>query len=182
MKLKGIVIHTVEHGEHNLLVTIYTRELGKITAVAKSASKASSKQASHLDIFNIIDFSLIEGNGHPIIASALSHKTYPGIKKSLPALACGLFVMEIMNNMTYSHDPDRYLWQILEKALEGINDKADKLGAKEMSYLVSTLESVFLKAFGYSKEGVSPQAILEQVSGKKLSSLRFIRQISSQEI
>ena len=65
MLLRGIVIRKTESGEHHQLVTLYTKELGKIRVMAKSAKKNTSKQAGHLDLFNLADFVKNEKHKNP---------------------------------------------------------------------------------------------------------------------
>ena len=50
------MVKKINVGEYDQLVILYTKEFGKITAIAKSVVKPESKQTSHLDILNLIDF------------------------------------------------------------------------------------------------------------------------------
>lgn len=45
-KVEGIVIRTTDYGETNKIVTIYSREFGKISAMARGAKKPKSRLAA----------------------------------------------------------------------------------------------------------------------------------------
>ena len=61
MKTRAIVLKKQNTNEYDQLVTCYTEEFGKLTAIAKSVLKPSSIQAMHLDLFNLVDFELVSG-------------------------------------------------------------------------------------------------------------------------
>ena len=44
-KVEGIVIRTTDYGETNKIVTIFSRELGKVSAMARGAKKPKSRLA-----------------------------------------------------------------------------------------------------------------------------------------
>ncbi len=50
-KCEGIVIRTIDYGETNKIVTIFTREWGKVAAMARGAKKPSSRLSSVTQIF-----------------------------------------------------------------------------------------------------------------------------------
>ena len=53
-KLQGFVLKKKILLEQDFLVTIFTQELGKITAIAKGARKITSRRISHLQTANLI--------------------------------------------------------------------------------------------------------------------------------
>src|SRR3989344_6781387 len=61
----AIIIKKQNTNEYDQLISCYTKELGKITAIAKSILKHSSVQAMHLDVLNLVEFDLVGGSvGH----------------------------------------------------------------------------------------------------------------------
>lgn len=122
MRTQAIVIKTQPTNEQDLLVTCYTPELGKLTAVAKSALKHGSVQGMHLATLSFVDFELIEGRSMPIIAAAQSEKMYVGIKSSLPRLAMAQFFLEVMDKMVFDRQRDTALWEFLADTLGQLDE------------------------------------------------------------
>lgn len=113
MRHQAIILKKLPIREHDELVVCYTREHGKQRYVAKSSMLATSKQGHHLDVLNHVEFNLIEGKYHPIIASAVSVNSFPAIKQSLSALAQAYFVLECFDKLVFENERDDRLWSYL---------------------------------------------------------------------
>ena len=60
---QGIVLKSVTYKENDLILTIFTRKLGKISAIARGAKKSKSTLLSSSQIFAYANFTLKkEGN------------------------------------------------------------------------------------------------------------------------
>jgi DNA repair protein RecO (recombination protein O) len=119
--MHAIVIKKQHTSEYDLLVTCYTKERGKLTAIAKSALKHSSTQAMHLDPLNCVEFELVEGRAHPIITSAQSERVFSHIKSSPLLTAMAHFFTEVIERVVYDNERDDALWDTLESALIGLD-------------------------------------------------------------
>ena len=94
MRHQAIILKKQALREDDELVMCYTRDFGKQRYQAKSSVLARSLQGGHLDILNHVEFSLVEGKHHSIIASAAAVNTFPALKRSLPALAAAFVLLE----------------------------------------------------------------------------------------
>lgn len=118
MRTKAIIIKKQNTNEYDQLITCYTKEFGKITAIAKSILKHSSVQAMHLDVLNLVEFDLISGRATPIITGAQCINSHRQIKQSLPALASAQFFMEVLDKIVMDGEKDASLWEFLIGILE----------------------------------------------------------------
>ncbi|HEY4484537.1 MAG TPA: DNA repair protein RecO [Candidatus Paceibacterota bacterium] len=178
MLYKGIVIKKVDNGEYNQLVTLYTKDFGKVTAVAKSIKKPSSRQAPHLDVLNLVDFLLVLGKNYPIITSAQSVETFAGIKSSLSKSAVALFILETFNNLIYDHEKDSALWSFALSFLDQLENRV--LNFSEVKdYLVGTQKEL-INLLGYSQEikNEDINRLLDSLSPRKFLSPELISQFS----
>ena len=175
---QGIVIKKVDNGEYNQLVSLYTKDFGKITAVAKSIKKPSSRQAGHLDTFNLVDFLLVLGKNYPIITSAQSVETFAGIKSSLSKSAVATFVLEAFNNLVYDHEKDPALWGFLNSLLNRLNEGI--LDSSEASGFLIGIQKELIGLLGYSQELKNEELkrLLDSLSPRKFLSPELISQFS----
>src|SRR3989338_5861157 len=104
MLTKAIIIKKQNTGEYDQWVTCYTEEFGKLKMVAKSILKPSSIQALHLDVFNLVEFDLVNGRGMPIITGAQVIDSFAGIKNSLDKIAVTYFFAEAIDKMVFEND------------------------------------------------------------------------------
>lgn len=130
MLTQAIIIKKQNTNEYDQLITCYTEELGKITAIAKSILKHSSMQAMHLDVLNLVEFDLISGRAMPIIAGAQCEKTYRRIKNSLPTFASANFFLEVLDKIIFDGEKDASLWRFVVGILEKlVSNSANPLPA-----------------------------------------------------
>lgn len=73
---KGIIIKKDSYGEYDRQYVIYSKDRGKILAVAKGAQKTASKLACHLEPFSVVDLMLAEGNNFFRVAGVGSVSNY----------------------------------------------------------------------------------------------------------
>ena len=174
MLLKGIVVRKTESGEHNQLITVYTKELGKIRVLAKSAKKNTSKQAGHLDLFNLVDFVAVPGKNYPIITQAQSSENFLDIKSSYSKMMAGFFVLESFHRLVYEQEQDTVLWSFLFEQLNKIEHaSAEK---HDLDVLLADFKKELLNVLGY-RQNINEKEIdyfLQSLSSQKFSSLRLL--------
>jgi len=117
---EAIVLDRKESGEADCLLILYTQDLGKITAKAKSLRKITSKLNGHLQPLNLIKVRLIEKNAMPSgrqgfqAVDALSVNGR-GLKKEMAVFAKFLKVLDFIQEMTFELHPDYRLWTAMKK-------------------------------------------------------------------
>ena len=121
MTTRAIVLKKQNTNEYDQWVTCYTEEFGKLKTVAKSILKPISVQALHLDIFNLVEFELINGRGLPIVTGAQVIDPFRGIKNSLVKTAVAYFFAEAIDKMVFENDKDEQLWSFLVSFLGELN-------------------------------------------------------------
>lgn len=124
MLTRAVIIKKQNTNEYDQLVTCYTKDFGKLTAVAKSILKSGSIQALHLDDFNLVEFELINGRGTPIVTGAQIINSFAGIKNSLAKTAIAYFFAEAIDKMVFENDKDEKLWSFLVTFLGELNEKS----------------------------------------------------------
>lgn len=176
MRTKAIIIKKQNINEYDQLVSCYTEEHGKLTAIAKSILKRSSLQAMHLDVLNLVDFELINGRAMPIIASAQAEDIYANIKNSLASLAVASFFMEVFDKFVFENQKDAKLWSFLFGLLEELDCPLVRHGE-----FLKEKQAEFLGVLGYSEKGyplyASLDAVFESLVGQKLYSLDFVHSV-----
>lgn len=156
---QAIILKKIPIREDDELVMCYTRDFGKQRYQAKSSVLASSKQGSHFDILNLIEFNLIEGKHHAIIASAAAVNAFPRLKTSLPALAAAFFLLECFDKLVYENDHDQKLWQFLL-------DELTELDAGKED--IAGIQKRFLSVMGHDTS-----AQIQELAQQRFSSFQF---------
>lgn len=126
MLVEAIVVRKTFAREHDRLVTLYCREMGKTHAVAKSVLKAHSVQALQLDEGNLVRCELVAGRGGtPIVTGAQSVRCLSRAKSSPVRWAACQFFLQVIDTLVYDHQQDEALWQCLLAALSDLDAASD---------------------------------------------------------
>ncbi|MEK6740568.1 MAG: DNA repair protein RecO, partial [Actinomycetota bacterium] len=65
---QAVVLRTHKLGEADRIVSMLSREHGKIRAVARGIRRTSSKFGARLDPFNLVDLQLVQGRNLDVVA------------------------------------------------------------------------------------------------------------------
>lgn len=117
----GIILKRIEFGEADRILTIYTKELGKVSAIAKGARKPTSKKSGHLELGNIINFELVPGKDLYIVTDAKTVTYYQ--YKDLAAMRRLFLWLEIIDKLFHDEESNIMIYNIIIKGLESINDQ-----------------------------------------------------------
>ena len=102
LRTDGIVLRTHELGEHDRLVTLYTRDLGKLTAVARGARRVRSRFGAALELFTWGDVVGFEREGRGL--ARLDHfdirRSFREVRESLERLGQGARMVEALARLT----------------------------------------------------------------------------------
>ncbi len=171
MRTQAIILKKIPVREYDELVVCYTKNAGKQTYQAKSILRPSSKQAGHLDILNLADFSLVQKNSHPIITSSYCLDAFRSLKSSLPALAAAYFLLECFDKLVFEGEPDPKLWDFLHSRLCEYNRLAQK-GRADWPMVIKSTREDLLKVMGYNST-----LPIEQLANAHFKSLQFARKV-----
>ena len=121
MNIEAFVIKKQTTNEYDALVTLYSKEIGRVEAVAKSIMKPTSIQSMHVGAMNLITCDLVEGKSYPIITGAQSEKTFSKLKSNLSSLAIANYICESVYKMTFTYQADDELWNFLKSTFSDLN-------------------------------------------------------------
>ena len=95
-EVKGLVIRTVDLKEADRLITIFTDELGVVSALAKGARSLKSRKMSSTMQFCYSKFVLYKKGDNYWIKEAELIESFFGIRKK--SVKCALTILRIGNN------------------------------------------------------------------------------------
>ena len=112
-KSDAIVLRVVEFSETSCIVTMLTREFGKITAIAKGARRPKSPFEAALDVLAICRIVFIhKTNAISLLTEAkLEHRFRAG-ESQLNRLYAGYYVVELLKLLTDDADPQPEVFEL----------------------------------------------------------------------
>jgi DNA repair protein RecO (recombination protein O) len=116
-KAEAIVIGRTNLGEADRVVTLYTRDRGKIATVAKGARKPKSRFAGRLELFTHLRALLAIGRSLDVVSQIEVVEPHAGIRTDLHRMGHAAFIAEVTNRATEDREAAPELFAALRSAL-----------------------------------------------------------------
>ncbi len=115
----SLVLRSYDYAEADRILVLFTRQAGKLRAVAKGVRKNKSKLAGSLNLLTLADLQFYGREQQALvrITQAQVITAYPHLKKNLDALAQASRMAELVDAATEEHQPLPELYQLLLQAL-----------------------------------------------------------------
>ena len=118
LRVEAVVLRHSEFGEADRLLTLYTREQGKLRCIAKGVRKIRSRKAGHIQPFSRAKLMLARGRDLWIITQAELIDAYPSLQENLVILGYASYVIELLDRFTYEEGANPPLYRLLTRTLE----------------------------------------------------------------
>jgi DNA repair protein RecO (recombination protein O) len=145
-KVEAIVISHTDYGETDRILNLFTREVGKIHAIAKGVRKEHSRKAGHLEPFTCVTLMLARGTSLWIISQAETVADFADIKADLERTALAAYCLELVDRFTTEEENHPQLYRLLRETLT-------RFSSFDPSYNITRFfEMRFLEMVGFRPE------------------------------
>jgi DNA repair protein RecO len=179
-KLEGIVLKQTNYREADRIVTIWTKEEGRIRVLAKSVRLSKSKLSYSLQDLSYIQFET-SGKRLSIIINVKLIRNFQHLRENLKTATLGIFLKELMLKVTVDSQPNHDVYQLFLSALNYLNSSNEKLNIFEagLSFAIKLLKfqgfyqsENLKKTLGRADQSVL--LILKDLETQEFSSLKLL--------
>lgn len=121
----AIVLRRIDLGEKDRILTLYTRESGKLSAVAKGSRRPGSKLAGASEPFTCSRVCLARGRDLDVVSQADTRESFPNIRSDMRAVAYAVYALELVGSFVDERQPNPDLYDTLLSALYVLESGAD---------------------------------------------------------
>lgn len=121
-RLAAIVLKRRDLGEADRLLTVFTRDQGKITLLAKGVRRAASRKAGHIEPFTYTDLLVAKGASLDLVTQAETIRPHRHLREDLWLSSQAYYVVELIDVMTQEADPNSLLFDLLLETLDRLDD------------------------------------------------------------
>lgn len=139
-KTEGIVLKYTNLGEADKILTILTRNNGKIKAIAKGCRKSKSSLLSSSEIFVFSEFVLYKGTNFYHISQAVTRETFYNIRKDLLRLSYATYFAELAETVSDEEIPSERLFMLLAKTLYYLSRGEIPMGILHLAYQLKLMD------------------------------------------
>lgn len=142
----AIVLKKQPYGEGDEIITLFTKEAGKIRALAKSTKLPKSKLQYSLQSLFLSRVTTTSASALPKIIRADAVKVYPHVRERMDAAQMAFYALELLLKATADEHKNEGLFALMTDFLEFLNRAAGDLGLLPMGFAKFKME--FLEQIG----------------------------------
>ncbi len=128
-KAEALVIRRTNLGEADRIVTLFTRERGKLAVVAKGARKPKSRFAGRLELFTHLHLLLAVGRSLDVVSQVDVIEAFALLRTDLSRLGYASLVAEAVDRATADHEPSPEVFNLARTTLELLQHGDDERAA-----------------------------------------------------
>jgi DNA repair protein RecO (recombination protein O) len=149
-KAQGIVVRTYPYSETSCIATIFTREFGKLRALAKGAWRPKNAFDSALDLLSICQVLVLRrsSGGLDLLTEASLERRFR-VGRSLAGFHGGMYLAELLDALTAEADPQPEMFDAVETALITLSADSDAWSSASAPVAVLAAELALLQAGGH---------------------------------
>ena len=117
----AVILKRMDLGEADRIVTLFSRDVGKIRAVAKGVRKTTSRSAGHLEPFTLSDVMFAVGRELDVISQADTLESFRQVREDLVLTTHAYYLAEVVDLLTEDRMENRAVFDTL---VEGLRDLA----------------------------------------------------------
>lgn len=124
-QIEGIVLKSKAYGETHKLMTIFTKDAGKISAISRGANKPKSRLSAVSQMFIRAEFLLYYTKGLSTVQQGQITDSYRQIREDIIKTAYASYIIELTDKILETRQPDPYIYGQLQQTLTWINNEDD---------------------------------------------------------
>lgn len=177
IRVEGIVVKRVNYGEADRILTILTRELGKVSIKATGVRKITSRRSPHIELLNYGVLTLYKSQKFPVLVEVNSLDTYSEIKSDLTKVGFAYHICELVDGLCAENQENTAVFNLTKNVL-------DRLAADEdLVSIIHEYEVELLTLLGFwhrsaATSQINTHAFIENILERKLKSRRIFGKLS----
>ena len=141
----AIVLRVTEFSETSCVVLVFTRQFGKLSALAKGARRPKSPFEAALDVLAVCRIVFLHKSADllDLLTEARLERRFRSARSDLTRLYAGYYIAELMDELTDARDPHPELFDEADSALLMLDQGAD------VAVVVLRFEMAALRQLGH---------------------------------
>lgn len=180
-KSEGIILKRKNSGEADRILTVFTKNRGKIQIKAVGVRKINSRRSPHTEPLNYTLLYLYKGRGIPILIEAETLEAFPRIKDNLKRIGYAYYLCELIDCLCPENQENISVFYLLSDTLKKLSKEEDFVR------IINEFEKSLLTTLGFYPQNIllsqdiDLSYIIEQIIEKKLKTKQIISRLTEKE-
>ncbi len=176
-KVEGIILKRSNFGEAGKLLTVFTRNQGKITVKAVGVRKTLSKRSGAIELFNYISAVVIKGKGDlDTLAEVQVTNSFSSWRPHIGRVTLAYQLAEVIDKLTPDHQPHSEILDILISSFSQLGNLTDDWKLTTDNWLVNVMQELgYLERHQAFKGDI--HKLIEETSQRSLNSPKLLSKL-----
>lgn len=119
----ALVLKRIDYGDHDLIISLFTLDRGKVSVIAKAAKKSVKRFGGILELFTALEAVIKPGRGKglPVLQEAALLQPFTNIRSDVIKTAYAAYWSELVNTWMEEYDRQDLIFQLLSHLLEELD-------------------------------------------------------------
>lgn len=146
LKVEGVVVRAMDYGEGNKIISLYTKEAGKLSVMARGAKKIKSRYAAVTQLFTYGQYVVYKGGSMGTLNAAEIIRSHQKLREDIRLTAFSAYIAEMYDKLMAEAEPSPNMFEQLLAAFASLEQD------KEPEILTHIVEMKMLALSGYMPE------------------------------
>lgn len=146
-KTEAFVIKRINTGEADRILTVFTKEHGKMSVLARGIRRIPSRRSAHVELLNRVQLSLYRGHKYPVLVEAQASEHYQPLKDDLTKVGFAYHICELINGLLPENEANPDIYRMLDMVLTRMASE------EELSGVIHDFEIALLTKLGFWNKG-----------------------------
>lgn len=174
-KTEGIVLKRRNLGEADRILTVLSKNNGKIQVKAPGVRKITSRRSPHIELLNFSELTLYSSSSNflPTLTEAHTIEDFSNIKEDLEKIGYAYYICELTSGLCPDHQENRGVFSLLKATLHELCDNYDS------KQVIKDFERELLSNLGFWSESNLLRTrdsgeVMEKILERKLKTSRLL--------
>src|SRR3989339_979947 len=117
----SIVLSRRDFREFDQMISVYTKERGKLNLLARGVKKIISKNSAHLEPFSLVDIEIARGKEIDHLTKVVPINYFSNIRADFQKSLAAGFVASTTDKLIHTNEPDKRIFDLLNRWLDFVN-------------------------------------------------------------
>lgn len=168
-RVEGIVIKRKNLGEADRVITLFTKNFGKIKILAKGVRRITSRRGPNVELFNQVELSIHQGRTFDILTEAQVLNTFLKLRKNLDLVGLAFHVCEVVDGLCPERQSHPKVYEMMLEVLTELDSGG-----------VNLFERNLLAELGYlprDHKEIDTTLFIEKILERKLKTRKIISKL-----
>jgi DNA repair protein RecO (recombination protein O) len=141
LKTVGFILRAIKFRESDLILTVLSRDYGKISLIAKGARRTESKFGAALDLLTLSELVFYDAENLKLLKEASILEEYRAVKSDYERLTLALQSVHVLQSFIEEHHPDRTIFELLQNFLDELGSLKN-LGVAAVAFKLKLMRAL----------------------------------------